>query len=50
MRVHPVGQRFLTDNELKRGIMNWLHNQIKTFYAAGISNLPECWKNLAIMA
>jgi hypothetical protein len=37
-KVH-LGQKFQTD-ELKCGVLNWLHSQDKTFSATGISDLP----------
>jgi hypothetical protein len=43
MKVHP-GQKFQADNELKCSVLNWLHGEDKTFYDAGISNLPGQWK------
>jgi hypothetical protein len=39
MEVH-LGQKFQTDDELKCGVLNWLHSQEKTFSDTGISNLP----------
>jgi hypothetical protein len=39
MKVHLEGQKFQTDGELKRGVLNWLRSQDKTFYAAGISKV-----------
>jgi hypothetical protein len=44
MKVN-VGQKFQTDDEVKRDILNWLRCQDKTFHAGGISNLPGRWKN-----
>jgi hypothetical protein len=46
LKVHIEGQKFQTDDELERSVLNWLHKQDKTFYAAGISNLPEQWKEM----
>jgi hypothetical protein len=40
MMVHLEGQKFQTDDELKHSVLNWLHSQDKTFYAAAISNWP----------
>jgi hypothetical protein len=39
--VH-LGQKFQTD-ELECYVLNWLHSQNKTLYAAGIINLPGEW-------
>jgi hypothetical protein len=44
MKVHLGGTNFQNDDELKHGVLNWLCSQDKTFYAAGISNLPGRWK------
>jgi hypothetical protein len=44
MKVHPVGQKCQTDDELKHGVLNWLRSWYETFYAAGISNLPGQWE------
>jgi histone-lysine N-methyltransferase SETMAR len=41
-KVHLGGQKFQTD-ELNCNILNWLHGQDKTFYAAGMGNLPGQW-------
>jgi hypothetical protein len=40
MKVHLGGHKFETDDKLRCGALNWLLSQDKTFYAAGISNLP----------
>jgi hypothetical protein len=42
--VHLGGQKFQTGNELKRGVLNWVHSHDKTFYAVGISNMTGYWK------
>jgi hypothetical protein len=34
----------LKTDELKYGILHWLHSQDKTFYAGSITNLPGWWK------
>jgi hypothetical protein len=44
MKVHPGGQRFRTVDEHKHSVLNWLHNQDKTFYVAGFIILPGRWK------
>jgi hypothetical protein len=41
LKVHIEEQKFQTDDERECSVLNWLHKQDKTFYAAGISNLPE---------
>jgi hypothetical protein len=38
------GQKFQRNDELRCSALNWLHFWDKTFYAAGISNLPGQWK------
>lgn len=43
VKVHLRGQNFQADNKLKHSTLKWLCYQDKTFYAAGISNLPEPW-------
>jgi hypothetical protein len=44
MKVHLGGQKFQTDDEFKCDVLNWLHTQDKTFYAAAISNSPGLQK------
>lgn len=39
MKEHLGGQKFQTDDELKRYVLNWLASHAKTFYAAGVSDL-----------
>jgi hypothetical protein len=48
MNVRLGGQEFQTDGELKRSVLNWLRSKDKTFYAAGISNLPDNGKNVSV--
>jgi hypothetical protein len=36
--VHPGGQKFQTDDELKGTVLNWQFSRDKFFYATGISN------------
>lgn len=43
MKVHLEGQKFQNDDELKHGVVRWLHGQGKTLCAAGISNLLGRW-------
>jgi hypothetical protein len=38
-QVH-LGQKFKTYDQLKHGVLNSLHSQDKSSFAAGISNLP----------
>jgi hypothetical protein len=40
MKVH-LGQTLQADDKFKRGVLKWIDSQDKTFYAAGIINLPE---------
>jgi hypothetical protein len=40
LKVHLGEQKFQTDDKLKCGVLNRLCSQDKTFYAAGIINLP----------
>jgi hypothetical protein len=46
-KLHLGGQKFQTDDELKRGVLNLLRGQDETFCAVGISNLPG-WKNVLL--
>jgi hypothetical protein len=46
MKVHPGGQKFKVDDELKSGVLNWLHSQDKTLYAEVTINLPGQWKKV----
>jgi hypothetical protein len=46
VKMHLRGQKFQTDDELKCSALNWLSSQDKTFYDAGIGNLPGCWKKM----
>jgi hypothetical protein len=43
MKGH-LGQKFITDNKVRHGVLNWLCSQDKTIYIAGFSNLPGRWK------
>jgi histone-lysine N-methyltransferase SETMAR len=49
MKDHLGGQKFKTDNKLKRGVLNWLCSQPTFFYAAGISALPWRWQKCVIL-
>jgi hypothetical protein len=40
VKVQLGGQKFKIENKFICCSQNWLHNLDKTFYAAGISNLP----------
>jgi hypothetical protein len=40
MKEHLRGQKCQTDKESKRGVLNCISSRDKTFYAAGLSNLP----------
>jgi histone-lysine N-methyltransferase SETMAR len=44
MKVDLGGQKFRTDDELKHGVLNWLHSHAKTFHATGVTNFPRQWK------
>jgi hypothetical protein len=37
------------DDEFKCDVLNLLYSWDKTFYAAGMSNMPECWKKFIII-
>jgi hypothetical protein len=50
MMVHLEGQKFQTNDELKHSVLNWLHSQDKTFYAAVINNLPGQLKKKHMLA
>jgi hypothetical protein len=42
--VRLWGRESQTNDGLKRRVLNWLPSEGKTFYAAGISDLPGRWK------
>jgi hypothetical protein len=37
-----------TDDELRHGVLNWLHSKAKYFCTAGISALPDEGKNVSV--
>jgi hypothetical protein len=47
IRMH-LGQKFQTDDKIKRAVLNWLSSQDRTFYAAGISNLSGWVKCVSV--
>jgi hypothetical protein len=48
MKVNQGGQKFWANNELKCDAYPELATQDKTFYVAGISNLPRQWKKVLV--
>jgi hypothetical protein len=46
VKMHLGGQKFQIGDELKCSVLIWLWSQDKTFYDAGISNLPGMMKKM----
>jgi hypothetical protein len=40
IKMYIGEQIFQTDDEFKHGVLNWLRNQHKAFYAADVCDLP----------
>jgi hypothetical protein len=44
MEIHLAEQKLQMDGEINCDVLNCLPSQDKTFYACGITNLPEQWE------